>query len=135
MNDHERGFVEFLAEPSKRRVLTLLEMGQKRRRQLRSMLDHEIVLDQSCCEHLGGAGAFADAVEATLCGRGAPPTCFVIAANSKLDGRDMPLRDALDAVIGMGSGAFLSCIPGRLGFYEYEEMKSSYILSRQISAS
>jgi len=57
----------------------------------------------------------------------------MIASNSELDGRDMPLRAALDAVIGMGNGAFLSCIPGRLGFYEYAEMKSSFILSRPSS--
>jgi hypothetical protein len=42
----------------------------------------------------------------------------------------MPLGEALAAVIGMGDGAFVSCVPGRLGFYEYEDMKSSYLLSR-----
>lgn len=42
----------------------------------------------------------------------------------------MPLGDALNAIIAKGNGAFVSCIPGRLGFYEYEDMKSSYLLSR-----
>ncbi len=42
----------------------------------------------------------------------------------------MPLREALEAIIGIGNGAFVSCIPGRLGFYEYESMKSSYLLQR-----
>ena len=42
----------------------------------------------------------------------------------------MLLREALDAIIGMGDGAFVSCIPGRLGLYEYESMKSSYLLQR-----
>jgi hypothetical protein len=42
----------------------------------------------------------------------------------------MPLGEALGAVIGMGDGAFVSCIPGRLGVYEYEDMKSSYLLLR-----
>jgi hypothetical protein len=62
--------------------------------------------------------------------RGAPPTCYVLAANSDLDGRQMPLREALDAIIGRGEGAFVSCLPGRLGFYEFERVKSSYLLSR-----
>ncbi len=57
------------------------------------------------------------------------PATF-LAANSDLDGREMPLGDALEAIISMGDGAFVSCIPGRLGFYEYEDMKSSYLLSR-----
>lgn len=42
----------------------------------------------------------------------------------------MPLGKALDDIIGMGDGTFISCIPGRLGFYEYEGMKSSYLLSK-----
>ena len=62
--------------------------------------------------------------------RGAPSTCYVLAADSKLDGREMTLGEALIAIIGMGSGAFVSCIPGVLGFYEYEGIKSSYLLSR-----
>ena len=42
----------------------------------------------------------------------------------------MPLAEALEAIVGKGNGAFVSCIPGRLGFYEFEDMKSSYLLSR-----
>lgn len=42
----------------------------------------------------------------------------------------MPLSEALNAIMGMGDGAFVSCIPGRLGFYEYEDVKSSYLLSK-----
>jgi hypothetical protein len=42
----------------------------------------------------------------------------------------MPLGEALDSIMGMGHGAFVSCIPGRLGFYEYEDMKSSYLLAK-----
>ena len=61
---------------------------------------------------------------------GAPANCHVIAADRHLDAREMPLREALDAIIGRGNGAFVSCIPGRLGFYEYESMKSSYLLTK-----
>ena len=42
----------------------------------------------------------------------------------------MPLGEALDAIIGMGDGAFVSCIPARLGLYEHEDIKSSLLLSR-----
>ncbi len=62
--------------------------------------------------------------------RGAPSTCYVLAADSDLDGRELPVGEALEAIIGMSNGAFVSCIPGRLGFYEYESMKSSYLLQR-----
>jgi hypothetical protein len=130
MNEHERGFLAFLAEPTKRRLETLLELGEKRRRDIRGLLHHSVRLDLRFAQHLTGSDAFSGPVEAMLRKRGAPPSCYVLAANSDIDGREMPLGEALAAIIGMGDGAFVSCIPGRLGFYEYEDMKSSYLLSR-----
>jgi hypothetical protein len=130
MNEHERGFLDFLAEPPKRRMATLLELGGKRRPDVRAMMDHSVRLHPLSCKHLTGSQADASSVAATLRKLGAPPTCFVVSADSDLDGREMPLGDALNAIIAKGNGAFVSCIPGRLGFYEYEDMKSSYLLSR-----
>ena len=86
-------------------------------------------LDPRFSQHLTGSDAFSDIVEARLRKLGAPANCYVFAVNSDLDDREMPLREALVAIIGMGNGAFVSCIPGRLGFYEYEDTKSSYLLS------
>ena len=130
MNEHERGFLAFLAEPSKQRMETLLQLGEKRRRDVRELLHHSVRLDPRFSQHLTGSNAFSSPVEAILRKRGAPATCYVIAADSDLDGREMPLGEALDDIIGMGNGAFVSCIPGRLGLYEYSDMKSSYLLSR-----
>jgi hypothetical protein len=109
---------------------TLLELAEKRRRDVRELLHHSVRLDPRFSRHLAGSEAFCGQVEAMLRKKGAPSTCYVLAANSDLDGRDMPLREALEGICGMGDGAFVSCIPGRLGFYEYEDMKSSYLLSR-----
>ena len=130
MNDHELGFLEFLAEPGARRIRTLLELGAKRRRDVRALLHHAVHLDPRFSQHITGSDAFSGPVEARLHKLGAPAKCYVLAANSDLDAREMPLREALDAIIGMGDGAFVSCIPGRLGFFEYEDMKSSYLLSK-----
>lgn len=130
MNDHERGFLSFLAEPTKRRMKTLLELGEKRRQDFRGLLHHSVRLDPRYCQHLTGREAFSAPIEAILRKHCAPSTCYVLAAYSDLDGREMPLGEALDAIIGMGNGAFVSCIPGRLGFYEYADMKSSYLLSK-----
>ena len=130
MNDHERGFLTFLADPTKGRMETLLALGEKRRRDVRELLHHSVRLDPRFSQHLTGSDAFSGPVEAILRKRGAPSTCYVLSANSDLDGQELPLSEALDAIVGMGDGAFVSCVPGRLGFYEYEDMKSSYLLSR-----
>jgi len=130
MNDHERGLLVFLAEPSRRRIETLLELGEKRRADARSLLHNAIHLDQRYAQHLTGSDAFSASVEVMLRKKGAPATCYVFAAGSDLDERELPLGDALDAIIGAGDGALVSCIPGRLGFYESASMKSSYLLQR-----
>jgi len=130
MNDHERGFLAFLAEPTEGRLETLFELAEKRRRDVQRLLHQRVRLDSRFAQHLTGNDGFSGAVETMLHKRGAPSSCYVLAANSDLDGREMPLGEALDAIIGMGDGAFVSCIPGRLGFYEYADIRSSYFLSR-----
>ena len=130
MNAHERGFLEFLAEPGRRRMRTLLEMGEKRRREVRSLLDHAVGLDLRYHEHLQGNLSLAPAVEELLRRRDAPDFCYVMSANPDWDEREMPLCEALQAICGSGHGSFISCIPGRLGYFEYEEPNSAYLLSR-----
>lgn len=130
MNQHEIGFLDFLVEPTKRRMGTLLELGPKRRSDVRALMDHSVKLHPLYCKHLTDGEADAKSVEVRLRELGAPPTCFVVSADRSLDGRELPLGDALNAVVAKGNGAFVSCIPGRLGFYEYEDMNSSYLLTR-----
>jgi hypothetical protein len=40
-----------------------------------------------------------------------------------VDGQEMKLKDALDALIGVGSGTIISCIPGKLAFFESEDSR------------
>jgi hypothetical protein len=129
MNEHERGLLEFLIEPGRGRLGTLLELGSKRRRDVVSLLHNAVRLDPRFSTRLEGKDATAYHVEPMLLSRGAPPSCYVMSADD-FDGREMPLSEALDAVFGWGNGAFISCIPGRLGYYEYAGIKSSYLLAR-----
>ena len=128
MNEHELGFTAFLAEPSRRRVRTLLELGPKRRKDVRALLDHAITLDRRYAHRLDGDQASVASVEQALRRHGATDTCYVISAANELDGREMPLSKAVEAISGSSSGGFISCLPGRLGYFEYEELKSAYLL-------
>jgi hypothetical protein len=69
-------------------------------------------------------------IESLLRDRGAPDTCHVISEAGSLDGKDMKLSEAIQAVIGLGYGTLLSCIPGQLGYYEGEDPGVRYILER-----
>jgi hypothetical protein len=53
--------------------------------------------------------------------KGAGKTCWVISEDSKLDGQELPLESALEAVIGSGMGTILSCVLGKLAYFEGED--------------
>ena len=130
MNEHELGFTSFLADPIQRRVRTLLELGPKRRKDVRALLDHGVTLDRRYAHHLQGSQASARSIAEALRKHGAPDTCYLISADAELDGREMALSDAVEAVSGSFHGGFVSCLPGKLGYFEYEDMKSAYLLNR-----
>lgn len=130
MNDHEQGFLAFLAEPTRGRMETLLGLGEKRRADVRALLDHGCRLDPRFSRHLEGKAAFAAPIATLLIAQGAPQTCHVLSANDALDGYEMALGEALARIVGMGDASFVSCIPGRLGFFEFGDRNSSYLLTR-----
>jgi len=50
--------------------------------------------------------------------------------NPEIDGRDLPLRDALSKTVAMDAGTLISCIPGKLAYFEMEGFDGRYILER-----
>jgi hypothetical protein len=62
----------------------------------------------------------ADILE-TLRTKGAPEKCFAISEDDDLDSKELLLSEALETIVGRGIGTFLSCIPGRLAYFEDED--------------
>jgi hypothetical protein len=60
--------------------------------------------------------------------KGAGKTCWVISENAEIDGRELDLDSALETVIGSGMGTILSCIAGKLAYFEGED--ESLLLTR-----
>lgn len=60
--------------------------------------------------------------------KGAGKTCWAISEDAKLDGQELTLESALENVIGRGMGTILSCIPGKLAYFEGED--ESLLLAR-----
>jgi hypothetical protein len=42
----------------------------------------------------------------------------------------MPLRNAVEAISGSFFGGFISCVPGKLGYFEYDNRKSAHLLRK-----
>ena len=53
--------------------------------------------------------------------KGAGQMCWVISEDAEIDGRESDLESALENVNGRGMGAILSCIPGKLAYFEGED--------------
>jgi hypothetical protein len=64
----------------------------------------------------------------SLKSKGGGLTCWVISEDSEIDGREMDLREALEHVSGRQIGTILSCVSGKLAYFESED--ETLLLSR-----
>ena len=128
--DHETALINAFIIPAKRARLTRLLRNPKRRSKIIATLYHFHDLDPRFLVEIAPSDQRNDAILAFLIKRGAPRLCHLISTDRDLDGRDLPLAEALDEIVSFGEGTLVSCIPGRLGYFEGEEMKDRYILDR-----
>jgi hypothetical protein len=129
--EHEHGLAAFVAPRRRERFRQSLD-DPRRRPKLQAELHHfEHGLEAGCarlCRANSQHVAYVDQVIALLMRSGAPATCFVVAYGD-LDGRELPLREAVESLLWIGSG-FLSCLPGRLALYASEDGSNVYVLMR-----
>lgn len=113
--DRQQRYLEILAKP-------------KRRRDITREFDHFKHLDPRRIVCIPPHKQHAADIFRILKEKGAPETCYGFSDWPEVDGKVLPLLDALEKVVGVGMGTFLSCIPGRLAFFEGEQMKTRCIL-------
>jgi hypothetical protein len=119
----------FIAPERQERFLALLG-SERGREKLRRALAHLAALDARYARRLPSAEQTVDGIGRELRARGAPAECVQLAEDAALDGQRLPLDDALRAVVGRGMGAFVSCVPGRLAYFEGESVGERYLLER-----
>jgi hypothetical protein len=128
--DHAAALFQAFVLPHRRDRYAELLKSPKGRAKLRAALPHLRDLDPQYARPIKPSNLNAAAIADELRARGAPKECYVVSESSKLDGQILSLDDALDAVVGRGAGALISCLPGRLGYYEGEDPGERYILER-----
>jgi len=128
--EHEAAFAQaFLASGKRARFIQLLA-DPKRRPEILGCLDRDLPYMPGFANEVPGAQDFPEELEKLLIAKGAGPTCRVIAKDLKADGRDLPLGEALRLVCLSGSGAILSCRPGRLAYYRPEAPAPGLLLEK-----
>lgn len=120
--EHLEALIESFVVPERRDRYLFLARTPKRRTELTNRLAHWRDFDARRATTLPTeAQASPAAVTRFLTARGAPPSCYVLSEWRDYDGQVMPLADAAAAIVGRGMGTVLSCIPGRLAYYESED--------------
>ncbi len=128
--NHEEELVKAFIIPVKRsRYLSLLE-SPKGRLKLVKGLDHLGDLDMRYAKLIPADQQSVNDIEKILKQKGAPAICHVMSSNSDIDNQEMPLRMALEETVGEGMGTLISCILGKLAYFEGEESSERYILDR-----
>ena len=130
MSPHESAFVEsFIIKQRRERALEQLA-SSKNRRKFTSKFDHH-GLDYfipECIRSIEPRYQHAPDIASILRTMGAPEGCHII--GGKRDGEDMELLDALKETVGYGIGTVLSCIPGKLAYFE-GELRERFLLVRK----
>ncbi|MGO9212217.1 MAG: hypothetical protein ACLPXM_20855 [Terriglobales bacterium] len=131
MNPHEQAFVEAFVQKSRRERALLCLADPKRRRKLTDRFAHHgtDILAPECLRSIVPSQQHPKNIYSLLRGLGAPEDCHVISENSDLDGKEMGLLPALEEVVGNGMGTVISCVPGRLAYFE-GELRERYILQK-----
>jgi hypothetical protein len=108
-----------------RRERTLFELqSEKRRQDFFQKLDHryETVLDPTLMHQIPPPNSSAEGALLLLRKLGAPNRCYVLSQMSELDAVELPLHEALTRVVGMGLSSIISCIHGKLAYFEAEQV-------------
>ncbi len=96
-------------------------LNPKTRTKFTRALAHFRDIDPGCKRAVLPSLQSPKGIEQILIAKGAPAVCYLIAEHPKMDGRELPLTEALEETVGSGMGAILSCIPGQLAFIETED--------------
>jgi len=125
---HEEELVKAFILPVRReRYLEFLKSPKKRAKFI-AQLPHFKHFNPKFVASIPGNQQNPTALLKLLVGKGAGPSCWVMSEDSALDGQEMDLEAALKESVGRQIGTFLSCVPGRLAYFEDEEDR--YILER-----
>lgn len=122
----------FVKEKRARVIQKISGSRRKRDTELREHLPHESRWDRTYVVPLMPAAQTVDGVADEMARRGAKmdSPVYILSANRALDARVCPLREALRDVVGSSSGSVISCLRGRLAYYEGEEPGNRFILFR-----
>ena len=114
--------------------MRLLET-EKGRKKFIDRLAHSFIPDERFVQKIPNRLQHGEGVLQLLKSKNAKRNCYIVSANQKIDGKTLPLAEALFHIVNMGAydgfGTLVSCLPGKLAYYEGEKPHDRYILERR----
>jgi hypothetical protein len=125
---HERAFVEvFILSKKRERYLTLLKTPGKRKRIL-DRLNHGDDIDPRFLRKVPADLQATAALVETLRRKGALTAAYMVSDDPELDQQELPLEDAIAKAVNSYWGTAVSCLPGKLAYYQTEAHERCYLL-------
>jgi len=126
MQDELLLFKAFVIKQRQDRYVNLVATD-KGRKKLRSYIAHFEDIEGKHATPLRALQTSQELID-LLKSKRAPSTCYIIAENSQYDMKTLPLNDAINQLFNSGIAFFLSCIPGKLAYYESENSSERLLL-------
>ena len=122
--EQEIAFIQsFVRREARDRTQFELLSKKKRGRFLSKLChDYDSVLDTRYLKQITQPNSDFETILELLEQEGASDTCYAISANDEIDGETLQLSDALEKAVGFGLPTILICIPGKLAYFEAEQM-------------
>jgi hypothetical protein len=128
--DHAAALIRAFVLPERQPRLVSLLRSERGRAKLRAQLAHFAGLDPRWALSLPPSDHTMTRIADRLRNEGAMGVCYLLAEDPELDGQELALEAALEVVVGRGMAAFLSCVPGRVAYFESEEPGTRFVLLR-----
>ena len=125
----EEQTIRAFVQKSKQDRCCLLLGHPKRRKDFTKELAHFKWLDERFAHAIPSSVAHTpEEVASLLRKKGAGSKVWTISEDPAIDGTELILEEAIKRVLGREMGTILSCIPGKLAFFQGEEMHSERLL-------
>ena len=119
--NHEEALLRAFIDPNRTERYLEFIASPKKRVKLIKELAHFKALNPAFMVGIPTNQRNVSAIIELLKAKGAGPKCWVISENAKLDGQELDLETALKETVGYQMGTLISCVPGRLGYFEDED--------------
>ena len=127
---YEKGIINtFIVKNKRNRYLEFIQKPKTRNKFI-DLLYHFNDLDPEVMVNIPNDQQHANNILEILKRKGAPDKCYVVSTDDEIDGRIIILSEVLSYIVGSFGGAIISCIPGRLGYYEGEHHGDRCILEK-----